>query len=112
MINSNYGYYVFKKKTQEGKSQLQWVRENIIENQETRQAVININEIEHKKPTKDFPCTLGLVFHIDKLENTPNDLLQQMPYIIDAELTLDDINKITELRPKTDVIKWILENKE
>ena len=46
------------------------------------------------------------------LENTPNDLLQQMPYIIDAELTLDDINKITELRPKTDVIKWILENKE
>ena len=65
MINSNYGYYVFRKQTPEGKSQLQWVRNNILENQDTRQAVININGIEHKRATKDFPCTLGLVFHLD-----------------------------------------------
>lgn len=49
--------YVFKKQTPEGKSQLQWVRNNILKNQDTRQAVININGIEHKRVTKDFPCT-------------------------------------------------------
>lgn len=181
MINSNYGYYVFRKKTPEGKSQLQWVRENIIKNQDTRQAVININGIEHKKPTKDFPCTLGLVFHLDDnvlnldvssrstdvitglpydigffsfvlellatllsqdlgkninvgytamhafftqiydrtenkipkiLENNPNNHLQQMPHITDAEATLEDIIKINERPPKTDIIKWVIKNKE
>lgn len=181
MINSNYGYYVFKKQTPSGKSQLQWVRENIIENPDTRQAVININGIEHKKATKDFPCTLGLVFHLDGntlnldvssrstdvitglpydigffsfvlellaallsrdlgknidvgytamhafftqiydrtedkipeiLENEPDCYLQQMPRIIDAEATLGDIIKINEGTPKTDIIKWVVKNKE
>lgn len=181
MINSNYGYYVFRKQTPEGKSQLQWVRNNILENQDTRQAVININGIEHKRTTKDFPCTLGLVFHLDGgtlnldvssrstdvitglpydigffsfvlellaallsqdlgkninagytamhafftqiydrtenkvpeiLENNFNDSLQQMPHITDAEATLEDIIKINDRPPKTDIIKWVIKNKE
>lgn len=88
MINSNYGYYVFKKKTPEGKSQLQWIRENIIENQDTRQAVININGIEHKRLTKDFPCTLGLVFHLDgdtlnlDVSSRSTDVITGLPYDI------------------------------
>ena len=181
MINSNYGYYVFRKQTPGGKSQLQWVRENIIENPDTRQAVININGIEHKKPTKDFPCTLGLVFHLDgnalnldvssrstdvitglpydigffsfilellaallsrdfsknidvgytvmhafftqiydrtenkipeMLENDSDDHLHQMPRIIDAEATLEDVIRINERTPETDIIKWVIKNKE
>lgn len=181
MINSNYGYYVFRKQTPGGKSQLQWVRDNILENQDTRQAVININGVEHKKATKDFPCTLGLVFHLDDntlnldvssrstdvitglpydigffsfilellaallsqdlsksinvgytamhafftqiydrtenkipeiLENRPNSHLQQMPHITDAEITLEDIIKIRERAPKTDIVKWVIKNKE
>lgn len=181
MINSNYGYYVFRKQTPEGKSQLQWVRNNILENQDTRQAVININGIEHKRVTKDFPCTLGLVFHLDGdtlnldvssrstdvitglpydigffsfvlellaallsqdlgkninagytamhafftqiydrtknkvpeiLENNLNNSLQQMPRITDAEATLEDIIKINERPPKTDIIEWVIKDKE
>lgn len=108
MINSNYGYYVFKKKTPEGKSQLQWVRENIISNQDTRQAVININGIEHKKSTKDFPCTLGLIFHLNKdtlsldVSSRSADIITGLPYDIGffsfvlellAALLSNDLNK-------------------
>ncbi len=86
MINSNYGYYVFYQKTPFGISQLEWVRQNILENQETRQAVININNIEHKKPTKDFPCTLGLIFHLDgetlnlDVSSRSTDVITGLPY--------------------------------
>ena len=180
-INSNYGYYIFRKQTPEGKNQLQWVRDNIIENQDTRQAVINISGIEHKKPTKDFPCTLGLIFHLDDdilnldvssrstdvitglpydigffsfvlellatllsgdlgkeiktgytalhaiftqiydkthnkipeiLKNEADIKLQQMSRITDARATLEDIEKISKQSPKTEVIKWVLKNKE
>ncbi len=181
MINSNYGFYVFYQKTPSGKTQLQWVRENIIGNQDTRQAVININSIEHKVPTKDFPCTLGLVFHLDDevlnldvssrstdvITGLPYDIgffsfvlellagllsvdlsktirvgytamhaiftqiydkteskipkilageaimgKQKMPIIDDAEKTLDDIYKIRVRKPRTDVIEWVMNNKE
>ncbi len=181
MINSNYGYYVFHQKTPEDISQLEWVRQNIIQNQDTRQAVININNISHKIPTKDFPCTLGLVFHLDGdnlnldvssrstdvitglpygigffsfvlellakllskdlskdirvgytamhafftqiydktenkipeiLSNSPNSQLQTMPEIENAEATLEDIYKIRDGKPKTDIVKWVLKNKE
>lgn len=181
MINSNYGYYIFKKLTPSGKTQLQWTVDNIIENHDTRQAVININGIEHKKATKDFPCTLGLIFHLksntlnldvssrstDVITGLPYDIgffsfilelmsallsqklnknisvgytavhafftqiydktksklpeitknktnikLQQMPRILDAEATLKDIENINKIPPETDIIKWVIKNKE
>ena len=46
------------------------------------------------------------------LENEPDCYLQQMPRIIDAEATLGDIIKINEGTPKTDIIKWVVKNKE
>lgn len=46
------------------------------------------------------------------LENSPNNYLQQMPHITDAEAALEDIIKISERPPKTDIIKWIIKNKE
>lgn len=85
-VNSNYGYYVFYQKTPGGKTQFEWVKENIIENPETRQAVININSITHKIPTKDFPCTLGLLFHLDDdtlnldVSSRSTDVITGLPY--------------------------------
>lgn len=46
------------------------------------------------------------------LENRPNSHLQQMPHITDAEITLEDIIKIRERAPKTDIVKWVIKNKE
>lgn len=46
------------------------------------------------------------------LENNLNNSLQQMPRITDAEATLEDIIKISERPPKTDIIKWVIKNKE
>ena len=46
------------------------------------------------------------------LENGPNNHLQQMPRISDAEATLEDIIKISERPPKTDIIEWVIKNKE
>lgn len=85
-INSNYGYYVFHQKTSEDKTQLQWIREKFIENIDTRKALININAIKHKTNTKDFPCTVGLLFRIE--DNTLNcdvqsrstDVITGLPY--------------------------------
>lgn len=87
-INSNYGYYVFHQKTEDGKTQLQWVREQFKKNLDTRKALININGLQHKKDTKDFPCTIGMQFTIE--EKTLNcdvisrstDIITGLPYDI------------------------------
>ena len=46
------------------------------------------------------------------LENDPDNRFQQMPRIIDAEATLEDIIGINERTPKTDIVKWVIKNKE
>jgi thymidylate synthase len=38
--------------------------------------------------------------------------LQQMPRITDAKKTLEDIDNITKQRPRTEIIEWILKNKD
>ena len=87
-INSNYGYYVFHQKTKENKSQLQWVCEQFIENIETRRALININNIEHKIITKDFPCTISMLFRIENnilncdVQSRSTDVVTGLPYDI------------------------------
>ena len=85
-IHSNYGYYVFHQLTPENKTQLQWIREDFMKNIDTRKALININGIQHKIKTKDFPCTVGMVFRIQ--DNTLNcdvqsrstDVVTGLPY--------------------------------
>lgn len=111
-INSNYGYYVFHQKTNENKTQLQWIREKFVENIDTRKALININAIKHKSDTKDFPCTVGLLFRIE--DNTLNcdvqsrstDVITGLPYDMGffsvvtellASLLSEDLN--TEIKP-------------
>lgn len=45
-------------------------------------------------------------------QNKPNIKLQQMPRILDAEATLKDIENIDKIPPETDIIKWVIKNKE
>ncbi len=111
-INSNYGYYVFHQKTQEEKTQLDWVREQFIKNMDTRKALININNIYHKNNTKDFPCTIGMLFSLEgnvlncDVQSRSTDVITGLPYdmgffsVIDellASLLTEDLN--TEIIP-------------
>ena len=61
-INSNYGYYVFRLKTDD-RSQYEWVIRTLLENIQSRRALININLPSHKNLSDpDFPCTVALQF--------------------------------------------------
>jgi thymidylate synthase len=85
-INSNYGYYVFRQETDYSGSQLDWVRKCFKENRDTRKAFININGIEHKTDTKDFPCTIGLQFFLRgnvmncEVASRSTDVITGLPY--------------------------------
>lgn len=79
-LNSNYGHYFFKPMdevlpTEEEfkpisdyyfqKSQFDYVIDTLLKDPDSRQAVVNINNIYHKAhPTKDFPCTTAMQFFI------------------------------------------------
>lgn len=73
-INSNYGYYVYIEKTPENVSQFDYVIDKLSNDIDSRQAIININNISHKYDTKDFPCTISIQFIIrdDKLSMIVN----------------------------------------
>lgn len=79
-LNSNYGYYFFRNMdevlpTEEEfkpisdyyfqNSQMNYVVDTLVADKDSRQAIVNINNIYHKaKPTKDFPCTVSMQFFI------------------------------------------------
>lgn len=79
-LNSNYGHYFFKHMdevlpTEEEfkpisdyyfqKSQFDYIIDTLLKDRDSRQAVVNINNIYHKAhPTKDFPCTTAMQFFI------------------------------------------------
>ena len=73
-------------KFKENKTQLQWIREQFIENIDTRRALININGIQHKIETKDFPCTIGILFRIENftlncdVQSRSTDIVTGLPY--------------------------------
>ena len=56
-INSNYGNIMLNK-------QFVYAYKSLVNDKFSRQAIININGKEHQKPTKDFPCTLNILFYI------------------------------------------------
>ena len=107
-INSNYGYYVFHQLTKENKTQLQWIREQFIANIDTRKALININGIQHKVETRDFPCTIGILFRMENnilncdVQSRSTDIVTGLPYDMGffsivtellASLLCKDLNK-------------------
>lgn len=79
-LNSNYGHYFFAPMdevlpTEEEykpisdyyaiHSQYEWIIDTLSKDKDSRQAVVNINNIYHKAhPTKDFPCTTAMQFMI------------------------------------------------
>lgn len=83
-LNSNYGFYFFSpmnavfpitdpKWGYSNKSQFDYITDLLNEDPESRQAIVNINNVSHKNgKTKDFPCTLGIQYFIrnGKLEST------------------------------------------
>lgn len=68
-VNSNYGYFIWKQLTG-GKTQEDWVVESLIKDKDSRQAIINFNQPEHKyESNKDFVCTISAQFFIRRIEN-------------------------------------------
>ncbi|WP_074372362.1 thymidylate synthase [Vibrio spartinae] len=87
-INSNYGYYVFYEQVDSYESQLDWVIKMLIKNPDSRRAIININQNYHKSDTKDFPCTIAIMFYIKnnklycEVSSRSTDVITGLPYDI------------------------------
>ncbi|WP_027622516.1 thymidylate synthase [Acetivibrio clariflavus] len=89
-INSNYGYYVFHQPIMNSqcKNQFEWVINVLIKNKDSRRGIININQVQHKKDTKDFPCTVSLLFFIRddflccEVSSRSTDVITGLPYDI------------------------------
>src|SRR5262249_28419954 len=85
-INSNYGYYVFYEPVDGHESQYNSVINRITENQDTRRAIININQTYHKSDTRDFPCTIAIQFYIRRahliceVSARSTDVVTGLPY--------------------------------
>lgn len=63
-INSNYGDLIFYQKNIHGFSQFQWAINTLINDPDSRQALIHFNNTSHQyQGNRDFPCTVyGLLF--------------------------------------------------
>lgn len=87
-ICSNYGYYTFHQRLEyfDGKTQFEWVIENLTKNKYSRKAVININQPYHKSGTKDFPCTIAMQYYIrdnylcSEVMSRSTDVYTGLPY--------------------------------
>lgn len=64
-VNSAYGYLVFNTKNEHGFTQYDWVIKSLVEDKDSRQAIMHFNRTSHQTAgVKDFPCTLTATFHI------------------------------------------------
>lgn len=64
-INSAYGDLIFNPTTPNGKSQFDWAYESLVNDKDSRQAIMHFNRTDHEFiGVKDFPCTLTGIFHI------------------------------------------------
>ena len=99
-VNSAYGNLIFTDKNPHGINQYEWALQSLIEDKDSRQAILHFNMPSHQwKGNKDFVCTLTGIFQIrdnhlnftidmrsnDLILGTPTDiaffcLLQQQMY--------------------------------
>lgn len=63
-VNSAYGRRIFYEKTDNNKTQIQYVIDCFLQDRHTRKAVIFISDKRFSKQSKDNPCTLTLNFLI------------------------------------------------
>ncbi len=74
-VNSAYGYLLFNEKNEYGLTQYQWAIKSLIQDKDSRQAIMHFNKPYHQYlGNKDQVCTLTSLFHIrnDKLHMTLN----------------------------------------
>jgi len=64
-VNSAYGNLIFKEPLSDGRNQWQWALDSLIEDRDSRQAILHFNKPSHQwQGNKDFVCTLNGVFQI------------------------------------------------
>lgn len=64
-LNSAYGYLLFNRKNEHGKTQWQWAYDSLVADKDSRQAIMHFNTPDHQwDGNKDFVCTLSGNFHI------------------------------------------------
>lgn len=64
-LNSAYGYLLFNRKNEHGKTQWQWAYDSLVADKDTRQAIMHFNTPDHQYDgNKDFVCTLTGNFQI------------------------------------------------
>jgi len=64
-LNSAYGHLIFTKKNEYKFNQWRWAYKSLIDDKDTRQAIMHFNLPEHQfVGNKDFVCTLNLLFQI------------------------------------------------
>ena len=64
-VNSAYGYLLFKEYGLTGITQYEWAYNSLIEDKDTRQAIMHFNMPKHQyEGNKDFVCTLTGIFQI------------------------------------------------
>jgi thymidylate synthase len=64
-VNSAYGNLIFKEPLSDGRNQWQWALDSLIEDKDSRQAILHFNKPSHQwQGNKDFVCTLNGIFQI------------------------------------------------
>jgi thymidylate synthase len=64
-VNSAYGNLIFKEPLSDGRNQWQWALDSLIEDRDSRQAILHFNKPSHQwQGNKDFVCTLNGIFQI------------------------------------------------
>lgn len=64
-VNSSYGNLLFNKKNRYGYNQYRWALKSLLNDRDSRQAVLHFNLPEHQYETnKDFVCTMYGIFQI------------------------------------------------
>ena len=64
-VNSAYGYLLFKHQAYEQQTQWDWIKNNLIADKDSRQAIAHINRPFHQYDgNKDFVCTMSYHFFI------------------------------------------------
>lgn len=103
-VQSNYGYYVFRQNVG-GITQYDWIVQNLLRNPQSRKALCNINQPEHKQfETKDFPCAIAAQFLIREgrvcceVFSRSEDVIIGLPYDVGFfsflnELVCADLNR-------------------
>ncbi|MBR0844153.1 hypothetical protein JQ607_28475 [Bradyrhizobium liaoningense] len=85
-INSNYGYYVFYEPVDGYENQYNWIISRLLQNRDSRRAIININQNYHKSETKDFPCTVSIQLFVRRsslhceVSSRSTDVITGLPY--------------------------------